>query len=197
MDRKRDTPPPGLSPEERDLWRQVAREVRPLKRRSAAAKPEAPKSEAPKSEVPKPPGEKTPRGAARPVRRPPGAPASINPPPELSHGTIADLDKRSAARLRRGLLRVEARLDLHGYTQAAAHRALDAFLADAQGAGKRCVLVITGKGTTSEGSGVLRAQVPRWLNQAPNRVRVLAFDYAQPRDGGMGALYVLLRRARD
>jgi len=195
MDRKRDTPPPGLSPEERDLWRHVAGEVRPLKRRPAAPKPEAPKSEASKPEAPKPPpagkikiGATSPRAA----RRPPRIPA-----PELGHGTIADLDKRSAARLHRGLLRVEARLDLHGYTQVAAHRALDDFLAQAQGAGKRCVLVITGKGTTSEGGGVLRAQVPRWLNQAPNRARVLAFDYAQPRDGGMGALYVLLRRARD
>ena len=45
-------------------------------------------------------------------------------------------------------------------------------------------------------SGVLRAQVPRWLNEPENRARVLAFDYAQRHHGGMGALYVLLRKAR-
>ncbi len=58
------------------------------------------------------------------------------------------------------------------------------------------MLVITGKGTAKEAGGVLRAQVPRWLNEPVNRARVLAFDYAQPKDGGLGALYVLIRRQR-
>ena len=44
--------------------------------------------------------------------------------------------------------------------------------------------------------GVLRAAVPRWLNEAPNRARLLAIAPATPRDGGTGALYVLLRRRR-
>lgn len=80
-------------------------------------------------------------------------------------------------------------------TQAAAAERLAEFLAGAQGAGKRCVLVITGKGLA--GGGILREQVPRWLNQSPNRGRVLAFDYAQAQHGGMGALYVLLKRQRE
>ena len=65
----------------------------------------------------------------------------------------------------------------------------------AESAGKRCVLVITGKGLSS--GGVLRDQVPRWLNLAPNRARVLAFDYARQHHGGAGALYVLLKRRRN
>ncbi len=59
------------------------------------------------------------------------------------------------------------------------------------------MLVITGKGLMKEDGGVLRQQVPRWLNQSPNRGRVLAFDYAQQKHGGMGALYVLLKRRRE
>ena len=107
------------------------------------------------------------------------------------------VDRRSAERLRRGERRIDARLDLHGMTQDEAHRALDAFLARAEHAGWRCVLVITGKGRpgTSAG-GVLRAAVPRWLNEAPHRARLLAIAAAQPKDGGAGALYLLLRRRR-
>jgi DNA-nicking Smr family endonuclease len=80
-------------------------------------------------------------------------------------------------------------------TQDFAHGALTAFVCRAFDAGKRCVLVITGKGTR-EGSGVLRANVPRWLNQAPLRDRILGFSYARPQHGGEGALYVLIRRRR-
>ncbi|MCW9001173.1 MAG: Smr/MutS family protein [Rhodospirillales bacterium] len=42
----------------------------------------------------------------------------------------------------------------------------------------------------------MRAQVPHWLNMPPNRARVVAFCHAQPKDGGEGALYVLIRRKR-
>jgi DNA-nicking Smr family endonuclease len=99
---------------------------------------------------------------------------------------------------------IEARIDLHGMTQTEAHRALDSFLARAHCDGRRCVLVITGKGlrkpAEDEGyggeTGILRSAVPRWLNEAPNRARILAFAWAQPNHGGGGALYVLLRRHR-
>jgi DNA-nicking Smr family endonuclease len=88
-------------------------------------------------------------------------------------------------------------LDLHGLTQEEAHRQLDGFLAHAAHAGRRCVLVITGKGVWREESGILKEMVPRWLNEAPNRGRVLAIATAQPRHGGSGALYVLLKRRRE
>jgi DNA-nicking Smr family endonuclease len=109
---------------------------------------------------------------------------------ELTANAAPGLDRRSAERLRRGARRIEARLDLHGMTQAEAHGELEVFLARADAARQRCVLVITGKG------GVLRAGVPRWINEQPNRSRVLAFSPAQPRDGGAGAFYILLRRRR-
>lgn len=115
----------------------------------------------------------------------------------MRSGHAAGVDRRTMQRLRRGQIGIEARLDLHGLTQGEAHRALNAFLARCQTGGRRCVLVITGKGRTDdEASGVLRRAVPRWLDQAPNRARIITVQPAQRRHGGEGALYVLLRKPR-
>lgn len=105
------------------------------------------------------------------------------------------LDSATQRRLARGELPIEGRIDLHGMTLAEAHPALRQFLARAQGAGKRCIIVITGKGRGGEGA--IRRAVPRWLDEAPNRALVLAHAPARPRDGGEGALYLLLRRRRE
>ena len=113
------------------------------------------------------------------------------PPPPLDR--FAGLDRASAERLRRGRYPIEARLDLHGMTQAEAHRALHGFVAGSRAIGRRVVLVITGHGRIS--GGVLKAAVPRWLNEPELRRHVLAITPAQPRDGGAGALYLLLRKA--
>ena len=77
-------------------------------------------------------------------------------------------------------------------TQAEAHRALAGFVAGSRAAGRRCLLVITGHGRMS--GGVLKAAVPRWLDEPELRPHVLALAPAQPQAGGSGALYVLLRR---
>ncbi|HET6467015.1 MAG TPA: Smr/MutS family protein, partial [Geminicoccaceae bacterium] len=77
-----------------------------------------------------------------------------------------DLDRRTWQRLRRGLLPIDARLDLHGMTQAEAYAALVTFLAGAQRRGARCVLVITGRGLVR--GGTLREATPRWLEEPPN-----------------------------
>ena len=58
------------------------------------------------------------------------------------------------------------------------------------------MLVITGRGLGPEGPGVLKSAVPRWLEQGALRRRILAVAAAQPRHGGAGALYLLLRRQR-
>lgn len=116
--------------------------------------------------------------------------------PSLLAGESSDVDARTMDRLRRGHLRPEARLDLHGLHQDEAQRALNRFIVRAQSSGVRSVIVITGKGRISEGGGVLRNQAPQWLNAPEIRPRILAFSSAQPRDGGAGALYVLLRRLR-
>lgn len=118
-------------------------------------------------------------------------------PSDLLHGQAPGLDKRTQQRLRRGQVHIEARLDLHGLTQTVAHQTLERFLERAHMAGKKTVLVVTGKGLRADGEiGVLRRAVPRWLNEAPMRQWVHAFDHAAPRDGGEGALYIVMRRRK-
>lgn len=172
------------------IWRAVVADAAPLPGKTPPAEPPADLIDpAPIPSPPPPPG--------TPPVRPSGHPAA---PPrhqgmgELHHGRSPGLDRRSAERLKRGDMEIEADIDLHGMTQDQAHGALIAFIQRCWQAQRRCVLVVTGKGT--QGYGVLRAQVPRWLNQSPLRERILGFSYAQPRHGGDGALYVLIRRQR-
>lgn len=159
------------------LWQRAMRGVKPL----------APRAAPPASRSPPPPP------AIRQHGEPAAAPPAPEPPP-LARNRMAGYDKANAERLRRGKHPIEDRLDLHGMTQAEAHRALGAFIRAARAAGKRCVLVITGRG--GGGEGVLRRAVPRWLDEPEFRPHLLAIAAAQPRDGGAGALYVMLRRTR-
>jgi DNA-nicking Smr family endonuclease len=123
----------------------------------------------------------------------PAVPAKPTAAPKLPPlDRFAGVDRATAERLKRGRRAVEATLDLHGMTQAEAHRALSAFIAGSRTAGRRCVLVITGHGRL--GGGVLKAAVPRWLEEPDLRRAVLAIAPAQPQHGGAGARYVLLRR---
>ncbi|MHB1217040.1 MAG: Smr/MutS family protein [Alphaproteobacteria bacterium] len=161
-----------------ELWQWATRDAKPLRARGTRASAPKPRVE--------------PKPAPRPgVAAPTAAPVL----PELSHGASPGVDRRTAERLHRGRMEIDGRIDLHGMTQAEAHDALAAFMDKAEARGWRCVLVITGKGTRP-GGGVLRAAVPRWLNLPPHRARILSFGAARPKDGGDGALYVLLRRRR-
>jgi DNA-nicking Smr family endonuclease len=173
--------------EERALWRAAMRGVAPLPKHIVAPPTEPPAVADPPAKPAK----------AKPARRAVPRPPPIVKLPDLAPGIAPGVDRRNAERLRRGERKIEARLDLHGMTQDEAHRALNAFLDRAEHAGWRCVLVITGKGRPgTSAAGVLRAAVPRWLNEAPNRARLLAIAAAQPKHGGAGAMYLLLRRRR-
>lgn len=172
-----------VTPDEARVWKAVVRDVAPLPGRAV---------EEPEDVAAVPPLVETASPVVVDIAPP--SPRPRHPLPELSHGRTVDLDKRTAARMKGGDMPIDGRIDLHGMTQDAAHGALTAFIAHSFDAGRRCVLVITGKGR--EGGGVLRAQVPRWLNQSPLRERILGFSYARPHHGGDGALYVLVRRRR-
>jgi DNA-nicking Smr family endonuclease len=169
---KTDNPVPARG--DRLLWREAVRSVTPLRGRVAAVLSAS---------------GSTPPATAEEKRARQQIPA---PPLDQCSG----IDRANAERLKRGLHPIEARLDLHGKTQAEAHHALAAFIHSSSEAGRRCVLVITGRGLGPSGPGVLKSAVPRWLEEAGLRRKILAVAPAQPRDGGAGALYLLLRRHR-
>jgi DNA-nicking Smr family endonuclease len=94
--------------------------------------------------------------------------------------------------LKRGRYRAQDELDLHGLTAREAQAALREFMAEILARDLRCVRMIHGKGRRSGPAGpVLKTKLNRWL---PQWDRVVAFASAPARDGGTGALYVLLRR---
>jgi DNA-nicking Smr family endonuclease len=161
--------------DEAALFRAAMHDVKPLRRAAAPAEPR-PQPPAPPKALPLSPRA---NGAAKLAPPNPG------------------LDRRTAERLRKGEIPIDGRIDLHGMTQEDAHAALDRFVRQAWKDGKRMLLIITGKGSVAEGGGVLRRQVPRWLASGEHAPRLLRLEPAQPRHGGSGALYVLLRRQRD
>lgn len=170
--------------EERQLWDQVRRTATPLR-------PEPP----PEPVVPapaQPPAKAAAAAKAQAAAPPPKAkPKPAAPPP------VGGFDRKTMTRLSRGSVAIDARIDLHGMTQDAAHRRLLRFLEAARGEGAKIVLVITGKGAPDAvdgGRGVLRRAVPEWLRSPPFRLLVSGYENAGRRHGGEGALYVRLRR---
>jgi DNA-nicking Smr family endonuclease len=110
-------------------------------------------------------------------------------------GRRIDVPHDALRRLRRGLLPIDARIDLHGSSARQARVALELFLRTMRSRGERCVLVIHGKGEHSpDGAGVLRGEIAAWLSQSAASEHVAAFATATSGDGGEGAVYVLLRR---
>jgi DNA-nicking Smr family endonuclease len=104
-------------------------------------------------------------------------------------------DRALIEALRRGDFGAQGQLDLHGMTQVEARDAVERFLTDSRRSGKRCVLIVHGRGLNSrEQIPVLKQRVHEWLSQKRIGKLVLAFATARPQDGGAGALYVLLRR---
>jgi len=142
---------------------------------------------------------------ARPLVEPPSVATARTP---KSKEALTGVDGRTAERLRRGMMEPEARLDLHGFTEATAHGALIAFLRSAQMRGHRLVLVVTGKGAkeadpyapfdlelAARSRGVLKSMVPRWLCEPALGGIVADSRAAHRKHGGAGALYVYLRKA--
>jgi DNA-nicking Smr family endonuclease len=172
--------PRQLTAEERRLWAQVARAVVPLAGRAPVPAPEA-DEDAPEQSA-----------GAPELPAPASRPAATLPP-------LAPLDRKTLLALRRGTQAVDGVIDLHGMRQAEAQQALVAFLHRSQRAGRKVVLVITGKGAASSGEpfqerGVLRRVVPHWLRLPELRRVVVGFEQAAPQHGGAGAIYVRLRR---
>tara|TARA_R110000787_G_scaffold16311_2_gene49628 strand:- start:7779 stop:8360 length:582 start_codon:yes stop_codon:yes gene_type:complete len=123
--------------------------------------------------------------------------------PDQIRKSPVQMDSKAFGRLKRGKIRPEGRIDLHGMTLDRAHPALTKFILGSHAKGRRLVLVITGKGKMrDEGGpipvrhGVLRHQVPQWLSMPPLSAAVLQVSQAHISHGGGGAYYVYLRRHR-
>jgi DNA-nicking Smr family endonuclease len=179
-------------PPDFELWAEVTRSVKPLRKRKPTKAPGL-------SETPKP----APRSAAPPAPRPRAEAKS--PPPNTG------FDRRTTQKMTRGNVEIERRLDLHGTGVEMARVLLLQFLQSAHDEGMRTVLVITGKGASPyarhtlhgaahfhspERGGLLRRLVPEWLHESQFRALVSGFQPAHPRHGGGGAYYVKIRRSR-
>jgi DNA-nicking Smr family endonuclease len=114
---------------------------------------------------------------------------------EFIEGHAHGLDPRVVRRLRKGEMAIQAHLDLHGLLKDQAKAELEEFLIHSRHDGKRCVLVVHGRGLHSKDNvPVLKEALRRWMNTARFARHVLAFATARSHDGGAGAVYVLLRR---
>lgn len=183
-----------LKAEERRLWDFVTRNVTPLRDRhpSDDASDDHQAVTSPKKVSRAPPPQ------SQPLPLPKHTPAQTHNKP-LHVGKPVDLDGSTAKKLKKGQLPCDAKLDLHGLTLAQAHSALISFMRHQSERGARCVLVITGKGSSNadhpaKPGGRIKAELVHWLNAQPLRPFILAVTEAPARQGGSGAVYVLLKR---
>jgi len=183
---------PTLSPDEKALFQDAAKDVKLL--RHDKQKPQ-PKQRQPIRRAEQPPQD-SPR---RPQPLPPSLSLLDNISPEdwLSaedrlHFVRGGIQHRIIQRMQRGQVDLEARLDLHRLTMDEAAESVTQFIDSCITQGIRWVCIIHGKGHYSkEGKPILKNFINQWLRTHPS---VLAFHSAKPKDGGTGALYVLLKR---
>ena len=166
-----------LTDKDRSEWAAYAERVTLIRKRGVS-KPAAPQAQS----------------AAKPTAKTPSPRTAPTPPPDLSVGDPpGGLDRASWQKLRTGRTAPTRTLDLHGRTAQRAYHTLHAFLQAAQADGVRCVEIVTGRGS-GEAGGVLRRELPMWLNSHALRPLVLAASYPHP--ANPGAVRLLLRRSR-
>lgn len=114
---------------------------------------------------------------------------------EYIEAVAAGIDRRLVRKLRRGEYALQAHLDLHGLTREQARVQVANFVQKCHQQGKRCVLIVHGRGMRSAGNiPILKNKLAAWLTRGAIGRKVLAFTSARPYDGGTGAVYVLLRQ---
>ncbi len=178
--------PKQLSMEDRILWGKVARTTAPLPGRKLDEPELEQETFEQMLEMP-----------AKPRRKAATALPEVPQPAILDKPTtprLHPIEKPTKQKLAKGRLPIEGKVDLHGLTQTEAHALLLSFLRRAHSDGRRHVLVVTGKGLSKGGDGVLRRSVPGWFATPPFRTLVSGHEEAARHHGGEGALYVRLRR---
>ncbi|CUH86560.1 putative DNA endonuclease SmrA [Phaeobacter sp. CECT 5382] len=194
-----------LTSEEVDLWHKVVEHAERLHPGSHSQPPALP---LPKPKPAKPPQPRSEnllevfelgsRAKTKPARH------DLKPAPARAlAANPVQMDEKAFRRMKRGKLKPEGKLDLHGMRVDGAHPALTRFILTAQASGKRLVLVVTGKGKDRDEPGpmpvprgILRHHVPQWLALPPLAQAVLQVTPAHVSHGGEGAYYVYLRRNR-
>src|SRR5512143_784693 len=184
-------PPPRPEPTDADLWAAAVADAKPVAGRDKVVAPAPPRVRAPEFWHPD-------LDALRELEALVSgeAPFDIADSDEYIEGRVAGLDPALVRKLRRGEFSVQAPLDLHGRSRTEAKGEVDAFLRRSREQGKRCVLLVHGRGLHSKDQvPVLKEALRSWLATARFGRHVLAFATARPQDGGAGAVYVLLRKA--
>ncbi len=201
-------PPPGkkggarLSEEERELWEHTTRSIDPIKGKKSRVHAALEDAETP------PPARREPHKpvAAKKAGQPAPPPLAVRAAKPQPAPAPISLERKKTRKVSSGRVEIEGRIDLHGMRQSEAHAALTRFLNRAYASGKRWVLVITGKGAPQrtahdergeregEERGVLRRNVPRWLNEPDLAPIIIGFTTAAIKHGGEGALYVHIRK---
>jgi DNA-nicking Smr family endonuclease len=195
-----------LDDDEAADWDHAARTVEPLKRVKGRIHAALEKDDA---TVPRPRFKADVHHTKPPAKAPLKAVENVlAPPAKMTVPPVAQFDRKKAKKIRAGRIEIDARIDLHGMRQDEAHAALRAFLHRTQARGLRWVLVITGKGrsgadrddeasfdmTRNRDRGVLKRNVPRWLEEPDIRHLIVSYTTAAIPHGGEGALYVHLRK---
>jgi len=170
------------SGEDAALWRAVTRDVKPNPERETAEKDPAKPRAKPKPKAKTGSNAKAAQASAAKTKQ--EITSAIDAAPRLD-----PLARRTARRLKSGRTEIDGKLDLHGLSQDAAHAALFRFIPEASAAGRKNVLVVTGKG-----KGVLQKAVPMWLTSGRLAEYVVSISAAPRALGGAGALYVVLRK---
>lgn len=178
---------------EEELFHQAMQDVQPLKNRGSGRQIVPKKQEAPSSSKPQDRDAESRQYLHDLVEG--KVEFEIEFTSEFVQGNVKGLDPRIFRQLKAGHYSPQAHLDLHGFTAEIAWQQLIEFVKKSYLSGKRCLLLIPGRGKNSpQGRGVLREQLQQWLTRDPLKRVVLAFSTAQPEHGGAGALYILLRK---
>lgn len=191
-----------LRPEEEELWRKVADKTEKLHPEKPFHPDDFVTTPAPTPRIVQSFKVLSPRGQMSGPKSSPSVSLAPSIVDQVASRPV-QMDRKTFVQMKRGKLKPEGKLDLHGMTLDRAHPALTRFILAAQAQGKRLVLVVTGKGKDRDDNGpipvrlgVLRHQVPHWLATPPLSSVVLQISQANARHGGGGAFYVYLRRHR-
>ena len=183
----------NLSDDEKELWKEFSKSTKPLPHQNKKTPQRKPEKKKRINPVDLKDQERYLMGAQK-------TSAQLKKTPALP---MLSMDYKLYTKMRQGKIRPEAKLDLHGLNLAQAQPTLTKFILDAHGKGLRLILIITGKGRSSEDydiipkrKGVLKAAVPNWLSMEPLSSKILQITNAHVKHGGGGAFYVYLRKKR-